>query len=92
MVAKSTFSSLATALVDIPPVSMSIAHSLNSRHLCHCDTTAHFSGLLLSQHKVHLLIMLFNQLLDMPHQSGGWIILAKEKCSIAGVVSLAMPD
>ena len=29
-----------------------------------------------------VLIMLFNQLLDMPHLSGGWIILAKEKCSI----------
>ena len=27
------------------------------------------------------MIMLFNQLLDMPHLSGGWIILAKEKCS-----------
>jgi hypothetical protein len=24
-----------------------------------------------------VLIMLFNQLLDMPHLSGGWIILAK---------------
>jgi hypothetical protein len=27
------------------------------------------------------MIVLFNQLLDMPHLSGGWIILAKEKCS-----------
>jgi hypothetical protein len=30
------------------------------------------------------MIMLFNQLLDMPHLSGGWIILAKEKCSLTG--------
>jgi hypothetical protein len=29
--------------------------------------------------------MLFNQLLDMPHLSGGWIILAKEKCSLTGM-------
>ena len=29
-----------------------------------------------------IMIMLFNQLLDMPHLSGGWIILVKEKCSL----------
>ena len=28
-----------------------------------------------------VLIMLFNQVLNMSHLSGGWIILAKEKCS-----------
>ena len=28
-----------------------------------------------------VMIMLFNQFLDMPHLSGLWIILAKEKCS-----------
>jgi hypothetical protein len=28
--------------------------------------------------------MLFSQLLDMPHLSGGWIIVAKEKCSQTG--------
>jgi hypothetical protein len=43
MVEKLTFNYLATALVDIPAVSMSIAHSLNLRHLWHF-----FSGLLLS--------------------------------------------
>ena len=32
-----------------------------------------------------VMIMLFNQLLDMPHLSGGWIILAKEKCSWTGM-------
>ena len=32
-----------------------------------------------------VMIMLFNQLLDMPHLSGGWIILAKEKCSLTGI-------
>ena len=32
-----------------------------------------------------VMIMLFNQLLDMPHLSGGWILLAKEKCSPRGM-------
>ena len=32
-----------------------------------------------------VMIMLFNQLLDMPHVSGGWIILTKEKCSLTGM-------
>jgi hypothetical protein len=31
------------------------------------------------------MIMLFNQLLDMPHLSGGWIVLAKEKYSLTDV-------
>ena len=39
--------SLATALVNIPAVSMPVARSLNLRHPWHCvDKTAHFSGLL----------------------------------------------
>jgi hypothetical protein len=33
------------------------------------------------------MIMLFNQLLDMPHLSGEWIILGKEKCSLKGMCS-----
>jgi hypothetical protein len=33
------------------------------------------------------MIMLFNLLLDMPHLSGGLIILAKEKCSLTGIVN-----
>ena len=32
-------------------------------------------------------IMLFNQLFDIPHLSGGWIILAKEKCSLTGMLT-----
>jgi hypothetical protein len=32
-----------------------------------------------------VMIMLFNQLLDVPHLSGGWIIMAKEKCSLTGM-------
>jgi hypothetical protein len=32
-----------------------------------------------------VMIMPFNQLLDMPHLPGGWINLAKEKCSLTGM-------
>jgi hypothetical protein len=32
-----------------------------------------------------VIIMLFNLHLDMPHLSGGWIILAREKCLLAGM-------
>jgi hypothetical protein len=53
MVEKLTFNYLATALVDIPGISMPIACSLNLRHLWHCVvTTVYFSDLLL--YKVHL--------------------------------------
>ena len=30
-------------------------------------------------------VMIMLQVLDMPHLSGGWIILAKEKCSLRGM-------
>ncbi len=42
--------------------------------LC-CDKTSHFSAI----------IMLSNQHLDMPHLWGGWIITAKEKCSLTQI-------
>ncbi len=45
MVEKCTFSSWATALVDIPAVSMPIARSLKTCNICGivlCDKTAHF--------------------------------------------------
>jgi hypothetical protein len=32
-----------------------------------------------------VMIMRFNQLLDMTHLSGGWIILVKDKCSLTGM-------
>jgi hypothetical protein len=32
-----------------------------------------------------LVASMFNPLLDMPHLSGGWIILAKEKSSLTGI-------
>jgi hypothetical protein len=57
LVEKWTFNCLATALVDMVAVSMPIAHSLKIwgiYGIMLCDTTAHFSGLLLSWHQVHL--------------------------------------
>ena len=58
MVEKLTFNSLATALVDIPAVSMPIARSLKTWDICGivlCDKTAHFRvAFYCPQHKVHL--------------------------------------
>ena len=34
-----------------------------------------------------MMTMLFDKLLDMAYLSGGWIILAKEKCSLTGILS-----
>ena len=48
------FNFLATALVDIPAVSMSITRSLNVRHLWHCVLTKLHILVVCPQHKVHL--------------------------------------
>jgi hypothetical protein len=85
MVKKVTFSSLATALVDIPAVSMPIAHSLKTSMALSCVTKLHileWPFIVLSTRCTCAMIMLFSQLLEMPHLSGGWIILAKNKCSL----------
>jgi hypothetical protein len=59
MVEKLTLNYLATALVDIPAISMPIAHSLNLRHMALCllydDNTSHFrAAFYCPQRKVHL--------------------------------------
>ncbi len=58
MVEKLTFNSWATALVDIPAVSMPIARSLKTCDICGivlCDKTAHFRvAFYCGQPKVHL--------------------------------------
>ena len=82
MVEKITFNFLATALVDIPVVSMPIAHSLKTSDICGivlCDKTAHFRVAFYCPPSTRCtcgMIMLFNQLLDMPDLSGEWIMLA----------------
>jgi hypothetical protein len=87
MVEKLTINYLATALVDSPAVSMPTAHSLKTFDICCivvCDKTADFRVAFYcpSTRCTCVMIMLFNQILDMPHMSGGWIILAKEKGSL----------
>jgi hypothetical protein len=57
MVEKLTLNYLATALVDIPAVSMSTACTLKNVDICGivlCDKTAHFRVAFCPQHKVHL--------------------------------------
>jgi hypothetical protein len=87
MVEKLAFNYLAKALMDIPAVSMSIAQALkNLRHLC-CGTKVYileWPFIFPSTRCTCVMIVQFNQLLDMPHLSGGWIIVAKEKCSLTG--------
>ena len=68
MIDKWTLNSLATYLVDNPAVSVPIAHSLNFLV---------WPFIVPSTRCTCVMIKLFNQLLDMPHVSGGWIILAK---------------
>ncbi len=71
MVEKLTFNSWATALVDIPAVSMPIECDLKNCDLSGfvpCDKTAHFRvAFYCGQPKVSAIIMLSNQYLDMPH-------------------------
>ena len=91
MVEKLRFNYLATALVDIPAVSMPIGHSLKTRDICGivlCDKTVHFRlAFYCPRRKVHLCNdhAVYNQLLDMPHLSGGWINLAKDKLLLTDV-------
>ena len=85
MVDKLTLNSLATALVDIPAVSKPIVCSLKT--LCFVTKThsLEWPFIVPSTRCTCVMIMLFNQLRDMPHLSGEWIILAKEKCSPTGM-------
>jgi hypothetical protein len=93
MLEKLALNSLATAMLEIPAINMPIARSLNLRHLLHCVVTKRhileWPFIAPSTRCTFVMIMLFNQLLHMPHLSGGWIILAKEKCSLTDVNKFA---
>ena len=57
------------------------------RHLWHCVCVRklhilEFHFIVPSTSYTCVMIMLFNQLTDMPHLSVAWIILAEEKCSL----------
>ena len=61
----------------------------NLRQLWHCVVwqlhILEWSFIVPSTWCTCVMILLFNQLLDIPHLSGGWIILAKEKYSLTGM-------
>ena len=87
MVDKLTLNYLATALVNIPVVSMPIVRYLKIEDICGivlCDKLyiVEWHFIFPSTRCTCVIVMLFNQLHDMPHQSGECIILAKEKCSL----------
>ena len=73
MVEKLTLNSPATSLVDIPSVSPQLETSVALL----CLTKLHilkWPFIVLSTRSTCVMIILFNQLLDMPHLSGGWSI------------------
>ena len=97
MVVKLTFNSLAKAWLDIPAVSTPIARSLITSDICGivlCDKTAKFRVAFYCPYTrcTCVMIMLFNQLLDMPPLSGGWIILTNEKMLTNRDVNTFVPE
>ena len=83
MVEKLTLNSLATALQSACQL-----HKLETSVALCCVIKLHileWPFFVPSTRCTGVMIMLFNQLLDMPHLSGGWIILAKKKCSLTGM-------
>ncbi len=61
----------------------------NLRHLWHCAVIKlhilEWPFIMVSLRHPCAIIMLSNQRLDMPHLWGGWIISAKEKCSLTQI-------
>ncbi len=78
MVEKLTFDSRATALEDIPAVSMPLCCVIKLHIL-------EWPFIVASLRHTSAIIMLSNQHLDMPHLWGGWIISAKEKYSLTQI-------
>ena len=77
MVGKLTLNSLATALVNIPAVSMPFTRSLKTSDICgivlYCVIKLHILGwpfIVPRTRCTCVMIMLINPLLDMPHLSG----------------------
>ncbi len=75
----------ATALMDIPAVSMPIERSFKTSVALCCVIKLHileWPFIVASLRHTCAINMPSNQHLDMPHLWGGWIITAKEKCSL----------
>ena len=94
MVEKLILHSLAPALVAIScSQNANCTLPQNLRHMWHslcCVTKLHilvWPSIVPSTRCTSVMIMLFNQISDMPHLSGGWIILAKDKCSLTGMLT-----
>ena len=89
MVEKLTLNSLATARGHSCSEHANFTLPQNLRHLWHCVVTKlcilEWLFIVPSTRCTCVMIMLFNQLLDMPHLSSRLIILAKEKCSLTGM-------
>jgi hypothetical protein len=77
----------ATALVDIPAVSMPIVRSLKTWDIYGIVSRGLDRPFIVPSTRCTC-VKLFNQFLDMPHLSGGWIILEKEKCSLTGILTI----
>ena len=83
-----TFNSLAKTLVNIPACQLHTPSTFETSVALCCVTKLHileWPFIVPSTRCTCGMIMLFNQLLHMPHLSGGWIILAKEICSLTGM-------
>jgi hypothetical protein len=80
MVEKLTLNSLATALVDMPAVSMTIARFLNLTAVALLGQlhVLEWPFIVPRIRCTCVMIVLFNQPFAMPHLPGGFIILAKD--------------
>ena len=87
MVEKLTINSLVSALVDIPACQLHASSKLETSVAFCCVTELHILEWPFSipSTRCTCVMIMFNQLLDMPYLSGGWIFLAKEKCSLTGM-------
>ena len=88
IVDKLTLNYLATALVDMPAGSMPTPSKHETSVALCCVTkkaTLKCAVIVPSTRSTCVMIMLFNQLLDMSHLSGGWIFLPKEKWALTGM-------
>lgn len=80
-----------SSVLDIPAVCACSLKTCNSCAIVLFDKNAHFKVAFFSppttpKHTCAL-IMLFNQPLDVPHLSGGWIILAEEKSTLTQILT-----
>uniref|UniRef100_A0A8C7F189 DUF4939 domain-containing protein n=1 Tax=Oncorhynchus kisutch TaxID=8019 RepID=A0A8C7F189_ONCKI len=69
-------------------VSLCIPISIDKMQLCSLSVAYYMPAHTITPQPPWGNVDMFNQLLDKPHLSGGWIILAKEKCSLTGLTAI----